>query len=167
MKATLLALAAIGLGLGCSSDRPQGNPEGTASIYTAERGGDTTHAREQTHQSSELEAPEQLAGFRPQLERMARAPLDSVNENLPAYRQQLAHVVDAMQADLTRAGQADTGDFRSLPDSVLNQLGGGAAGAPGKMTESERRDHVARVRRLIGLYQRMMGASGARQPASR
>ena len=64
-----------------------------------------------------------------------------------------------MRDDLTRAGLADTGEFKALTDSIARDLGGGAGG----LTDDPKSDQVARldarVRRLIEVHQGMMGTA--------
>jgi hypothetical protein len=60
-----------------------------------------------------------------------------------------------MQADLYRVGFADSGQFRALSDSVLSDVGGGTGTADG-LQPSEIKQHVARMRRLLDLYQQTM-----------
>jgi hypothetical protein len=57
-----------------------------------------------------------------------------------------------MQADLYRVGFADSGQFKALSDSVLTDIGGGTAGPE----PSRVKEHVARMRRLLELYQQTM-----------
>jgi hypothetical protein len=88
-----------------------------------------------------------------------RAQLDQVESggggNLESYRGTVSHLIDAMQADLTRSGRVDAGRFRLLADSVLRELGGGA-GDPMPDPDAARRS-VPAVRRLLDLYQTRMG----------
>jgi hypothetical protein len=85
---------------------------------------------------------------------MSRGPQASP-ENFTAYKNLAGDLITSMQADLYRVGLADSGQFRSLSDSVLDDLGGSGGGSanpdPSKMKE-----HVARMRRLIENYQNAM-----------
>jgi hypothetical protein len=60
-----------------------------------------------------------------------------------------------MEADLNRSGRVDSGGFKLLADSVLQELGGGA-GNPEPDPDAARRS-VPAVRRLLDLYQTRMG----------
>ena len=75
--------------------------------------------------------------------------------NLESYRGTVSHLIDAMEADLTRSARVDTGGFKLLADSVLRELGGGA-GNPKPDPDAARRS-VPGVRRLLDLYQERMG----------
>ena len=66
-----------------------------------------------------------------------------------------------MQADLYRIGQADSGRFRALSDSVLDDIGGGTGTTAGP-EPSEIPRHVARMRALIDLYQQTMRSSAGK-----
>lgn len=99
----------------------------------------------------EAEAPRLIPAMRAELQQ-----LQSGHEgNLESYRGMVGQLVDAMQADLTRAGRTDSGGFKLLADSVLRDLGGGA-GNPKPDADNARRS-VPAVRRLIDLYQTRMG----------
>jgi hypothetical protein len=67
-----------------------------------------------------------------------------------------------MAADLHRAGLADSGDFRVLKDSVMHDLGGGAEGES-TLDHLTLNKHIARMRRLISMYQQAMKSAGDHQ----
>jgi hypothetical protein len=67
-------------------------------------------------------------------------------------------LINSMAADLYRAGYADSGSFKALSDSVLNDLGGGA-GTPSRIDRAKLPQHVDRMQRLIRTYQQTMRAS--------
>jgi hypothetical protein len=100
----------------------------------------------------EAEAPRLIPAMRAQLEQLQTG---SGGGNLESYRGMVGQLIDAMEADLTRSGRVDSGGFKSLADSVLRELGGGA-GDPMPDPEAARRSAPA-VRRLIDLYQARMG----------
>jgi hypothetical protein len=99
----------------------------------------------------EAEAPRLIPAMRAQLDQVESGS----GGNLESYRGTVSHLIDAMEADLTRSGRVDMGGFRSLADSVLRELGGGA-GNPMPDREAARRS-VPAVRRLLDLYQTRMG----------
>jgi hypothetical protein len=144
LGATLLATAC--------SQRPNGNPEHTASAYTST---DTSgaQAREGTPTGTQLEAPPKISGILTALDYLSRQSLKEFNANATAHKNQLTGTVASMRSDLARLGQADTGAFKALADSVTEDLGGGTGEAK-KLTEPERKAHIARVRRLIEMYQK-------------
>ncbi|HEX5963060.1 MAG TPA: hypothetical protein VFY42_05015 [Gemmatimonadales bacterium] len=76
-------------------------------------------------------------------------------ENMTAYKNLAGDLVTSMQADLYRVGHADSGQFRALSDSVLDDLGGGTGTTAGP-DPSQVPQHVSRMRRLIELYQQTM-----------
>lgn len=99
----------------------------------------------------EAEAPRLIPAMRAQLAQVESGS----GGNLESYRWTVGHLIDAMEADLTRSGRVDSGGFRLLADSLLRELGGGA-GNPMPDKEAVRRS-VPAVRRLLDLYQAPMG----------
>jgi hypothetical protein len=141
----------------CGRESPETGARGTASSspYTADS---ENRAREDglegTNSGSELEAPRLIPAVRNQLELMSKgSQIDA--ENLTAYQNLASDLVTSMQADLYRVGFADSGQFRALSDSVLEDIGGGTGTAAGP-EPSEVKDHVARMRHLLELYQQTM-----------
>lgn len=154
----LLALAFILFA--CTRDRPESGARGAASSspYTADS---ENRAREDglegTNSGSELEAPRLIPAIRNQLDLMTSGSQAST-ENRTAYKNLASDLVTSMQADLYRVGFADSGQFRALSDSVLSDIGGGTGTADGP-EPSEMKQHVARMRRLLDLYQQTMKAA--------
>jgi hypothetical protein len=142
---------------GCGRDRQDTGESGTASAspYTA---GSERAAREDglegTNTGTELEAPRLIPALRNQLELMSTGSRVN-NDNLTAYKNLAQDVTNSMVADLYRAGYADTGTFRSLKDSVLDDIGGGGA-SEHDLDRSEIPQHVRRMRQLIDRYQQAM-----------
>jgi hypothetical protein len=151
-----LALAALVAAVAC---RRSGPPEGerTASAYTT---GDDPAVRDQraegTATGTQMETPARVAGVLTILDQLKRQP---DKKTMTALRGGVGNLESAMQNDLTRAGLADTGEFKSLTDSLAQDLGGGAGG----LTDDPKPDKVsrldARIRRLIDVHQRMMGTA--------
>jgi hypothetical protein len=141
----------------CTRESPESGARGAASSspYTADS---ENRAREDgvegTNSGSELEAPRLIPAVRNQLELMSGGSQTST-ENLTAYKNLASDLVTSMQADLYRVGFADSGQFRALSDSVLADIGGGTGTAAGP-EPSEVKRHVARMRRLLELYQQTM-----------
>jgi hypothetical protein len=141
----------------CGRDSPETGARGAASAspYTADS---ENRAREDglegTNSGSELQAPRLIPAVRNQLELMSRG--SQINtENQTAYKNLASDLVTSMQADLHRVGFADSGQFRTLSDSVLDDIGGGTGTAAGP-EPSEVKEHVARMRRLLDWYQQTM-----------
>jgi hypothetical protein len=141
----------------CGRDNPETGERGTASAspYTA---GSERAAREDglegTNSGTELEAPRLIPALRNQLELMSTG--SQVNDdNLNAYKNLAQDVLNSMVADLHRAGYPDSGRFRSLKDSVLDDIGGGGA-SEHDLDKSELLQHVSRMRRLLDIYQNAM-----------
>ena len=147
----------------CGRESPESGARGAASAspYTADS---ENRAREDglegTNSGSELEAPRLIPALRNQLELMSRGSQTST-ENLTAYKNLASDLVNSMQADLYRVGFADSGQFRALSDSVLADIGGGTGTAAGP-EPSEVKEHVARMRRLLELYQQTMKGAANR-----
>jgi hypothetical protein len=152
-----LLLLTAGLLASCSREKA-GNA--SASAYTSDA---DSSAREDglsgTHSGSELEAPRLVPAVQNQLNLMAGGEQPTNPDNLTAYKNLAGDLIDAMIADLYRAGYADSGNFRTLADSVLDDLGGGA-GTSARLDRSQIPQHVERMQRLIRLYQQTMRRAG-------
>ncbi len=147
----------------CGRESPETGARGAASAspYTADsENGAREDGLEGTNSGSELEAPRLIPALRNQLELMSSGSQTST-ENLTAYKNLASDLVTSMQADLYRVGFADSGQFRALSDSVLDDIGGGTGTAAGP-EPSEVKQHVARMRRLLELYQQTMKGAANR-----
>jgi hypothetical protein len=146
----ILFLLAMAIVAGCSRERA-GNA--SASAYTSDS---DSSAKENglagTNSGSELEAPRLLPAIQNQLNLMAKGAQPANADNLTAYKNMAGDLINSMIADVYRAGYADSGHFRALSDSVLNDLGGGA-GTQATLDRSKLPQHIQRMRRLIALYQ--------------
>jgi hypothetical protein len=80
---------------------------------------------------------------------------------MTAYKNLAGDLVTSMQADLNRVGQADSGQFKALSDSVMEDIGGGTGTADGP-EPSQVPQHVARMRTLIDVYQQTMRSAANR-----
>lgn len=104
----------------------------------------------------ELQAKPLIPAMQNQLQQLATQPPDRVRENLTAHKHQLADLVTAMRADLTRTEQGPPPGFLALADSALEDIGGGTGLADGireDFSPEQLDEHLARVRRLIGMYE--------------
>jgi hypothetical protein len=97
-----------------------------------------------------------------QLNLMANGTQPPNPDNLTAYKNMAGDLINSMIADLYRAGYADSGNFRVLGDSVLDDLGGGA-GTSAKLDRSKLPQHVDRMQRLIRQYQQTMRTAAERR----
>ena len=159
MKPALLLLT-IMLGTACSRERA-GNA--SASAYTSDSDSSAKSAGlEGTNSGSELEAPRLIPAVTNQLNLMSAGGQPADQENLNAYKNLAGDLVNSMAADLHRAGLADSGSFRTLKDSVLDDLGGGAGTNP-DLDRAHLGSHIARMRRLISMYQNGMRSAGEGQ----
>ena len=156
MRASHFLLVALSLSA-CNRESPETGTRGTASAspYTADS---ENRAREDgldgTTSGAELEAPRLIPAVKNQVELMASGS-DISRENLTGYRNLVSDLVTSMQADLLRVGLADSGQFKSLSDSVVEDLGGGTGTVNGP-ERSQVPAHVSRMRRLIDVYQETM-----------
>ncbi len=156
MKPVYLLLPALLLSACRETSETGARGTASSSPYTADS---ENRAREDglegTNSGAELEAPRLIPAAKNQLELMASGSRVS-RENMTAYKNLASDLVTSMQADLYRVGLADSGQFKALSDSALDDLGGG----PGSTTEgpepSEVPQHVSRMQRLIELYQQTM-----------
>ena len=152
-----LILAAATLFLGCSREHA-GNA--SASAYTADSDSAAkTSGVEGTNSGTEPEAPRLIPAMQNQLNLMASGSQPVDPRNLTAYKNLAGDLVHSMAADLARVGAADSGRFRVLKDSVMDELGGGA-GTPPSLNRSELPGHISRMRRLIALYEASIGGAG-------
>jgi hypothetical protein len=115
-----------------------------------------------TNSGSELEAPRLIPATQNQLTLMANGTQPPNPDNLTAYKNMAGDLINSMIADLYRAGYADSGNFKALGDSVLDDLGGGA-GTPTKLDRTKLPQHVDRMQRLIRTYQQTMRTAAERQ----
>jgi len=156
MQRALILTAAM-LSLGCSREHA-GNA--SASAYTAESDSAAKSTGiEGTNSGTELEAPRLIPAMQNQLNLMASGNQPVDPNNLTAYKNLAGDLVNSMASDLSRVGSADSGKFRVLKDSVMNELGGGA-GTPPSLDRSKLPGHISRMRRLISLYDASVGAAG-------
>lgn len=155
-----LLLLALALSVACSREKA-GNA--SASAYTSDA---DSSAREDgvagTNSGGELEAPRLIPAMQNQLNLMANGTQPPNPDNLTAYKNMAGDLINSMIADLYRAGYADSGNFRALGDSVLDDLGGGA-GTSAKLDRSKLPQHVDRMQRLIRQYQQTMRTAADRR----
>ena len=155
-----LLLLAMALSAACSREKA-GNA--SASAYTSDA---DSSAREDgvagTNSGGELEAPRLIPAMQNQLNLMANGTQPPNPDNLNAYKNMAGDLINSMIADLYRAGYADSGNFRALGDSVLDDLGGGA-GTSAKLDRSKLPQHVDRMQRLIRQYQQTMRTAADRR----
>jgi hypothetical protein len=167
MHRASLILLGLTLTAGCrTADKPAGSgqPAGgtrTASPYST---GSDTAARnsrlEGTNTGAALQAPPRIPAMLVTLDAAAQPGKAPSEGNLTALRTGVSSLEAAMRADFTRAGEADTGAFHALSDSIARQLGGGAGGVADKLDRPELQQVTSQVRRLIDLYQQRMKAPG-------
>jgi hypothetical protein len=160
MRRALLVLTA-GLCLACNRERRGDNA--SASAYTADA--DTSAIEDGvggTNSGSELEAPRLIPATQNQLNLMSNGTQPPNPDNLTAYKNLAGDLVNAMIADLNRVGHADSGGFRALGDSVLEDLGGGA-GTRSSLDRAKLPQHVDRMQRLIRTYQQTMRKAAERR----
>jgi len=147
----------------CGRESPETGARGSASSspYTADS---ENRAREDgldgTNSGAELEAPRLIPAVKNQLELMAGGSEIS-RENMTAYKNLAGDLITSMQADLYRVGFADSGHFKALSDSVVEDIGGGTGTAAGP-EPSQVTAHVSRMRRLVDLYQQTLSGAADR-----
>ncbi|HZN98784.1 MAG TPA: hypothetical protein VFB61_13705 [Gemmatimonadales bacterium] len=157
MRRAVLVLGAVLCGA-CSGENRDSRGNASASAYTADA---DSSAREDgvagTNSGAELEAPRLIPAIQNQLNLMGSGSRPPNPDNLTSYKNMAGDLINSMIADLYRAGYADSGNFKTLADSILNDLGGGA-GTTAKLEGSSARlpQHIDRMQRLIRLYQQTM-----------
>jgi hypothetical protein len=155
MRQFLLLLAALLLAACRETSETGARGTASASPYTADSAADARDdALEGTSAGTELETPRLLPALKNQLTLMSRGS-EANEDNFTSYKNLAQDVINSMVADMHRAGYSDTGTFRALKDSVLNDIGGGASSEP-DLERSEVPPHVQRMERLIAMYQRAM-----------
>jgi hypothetical protein len=159
MRESVLLLMAL-LCLACGREKA-GNA--SASAYTSDA---DSIAREDglpgTNSGAELEAPRLIPAIQNQLNLMAGGTQPPNPDNFTAYKNMAGDLINSMIADLYRAGYADSGNFRALSDSVLDDLGGGP-GTSSTLDRSKLPQHVDRMQRLIRAYQQTMRTAAERR----
>jgi hypothetical protein len=161
----LIALSGILALVACRGDDlarrdPTKSAGQTASAYST--GTDSGARRQQlegTNTGTSYQAPPQIAGMTTTLTRLASQGRTPTQADLTSLRNQLGSMADAMRSDLSRAGLADTGEFRALSDSLAQQLGGGAGGLAHKLDRQELPQVQTRIQRLITVYNDWMATA--------
>jgi len=155
-----MAVSLFGCRARKSSDQTTGYQ--TGSPYTgrsdssaADSGAGTTGLAG-TNSGAALEAPQRIPGVLAALSQM-KAAGKTDQANLTALRGNLEALVGGMRDDLRRAGQADTGAFHDLADSVTGNLGGGAGGLAKPLNSKQIGELSAQVQRLLERYNKAMG----------
>ena len=150
-----LPLLIILLGLGACRPEAQRTGEGQTGQVADSELVRTDDSVEAANTGIELEAPRLIPGLRAQLSAM-RDTAGGVSEgNVAAYRQLASDVVTAMLTDLNRAGSPAVDEFRTLGDTVVMLVGGGAGEAPEPSREDLGRS-TAILERLIERYRQAM-----------
>jgi hypothetical protein len=144
-----------------ASSRSQTDPAGsTASPYSA---GSDSGARNQqlegTSTGTQYEAPQKIPGVTATLGQLTNQGHPPTQTELTPLRNQLGHLEDAMRSDFSRAGLADTGEFRALSDSLSRQLGGGPGGLADEPDRGEFAQVKSRAERLILVYNKWMATT--------
>jgi hypothetical protein len=158
-----MAVALLGCRTRKSSDQATGYQ--TASPYTgssdssASDSGPGAAGIAGTNSGAELEAPARIPGVLAALSQMkAAGKLDQAN--LTALRGNLDALQSGMRDDLRRTGQADTGAFHDLADSISRKLGGGAGGLAKSLNSKQINELSAQVQRLVDRYNKAVGRTG-------
>jgi hypothetical protein len=129
----------------------------TASPYsTGTDSGSIAQRVEGTNTGVGFQAPAKIPGVLTALQQIAAPGKAPDKAAVTALRGNLGALEDAMRADLTRAGLADTGAFHALSDSIAEQLGGGAGGLAKNLDAKDARLLSTRVQRLIQTYNASM-----------
>ena len=139
--------------VGCRARSEEtGRTPSTDTVELADAARPGAQAAGANHGTVEFEAPPLIPAMQAQLEQVAKRQDPN---SLTSYKGAAGRLIDAMKADLTRVGLADSGAFRRLSDSVVNELGEGTevVSPPDPEKLSANTD---RMRRLISLYDSWM-----------
>ncbi|HEY7636387.1 MAG TPA: hypothetical protein VH763_12615 [Gemmatimonadales bacterium] len=142
--------------LGCRA-RPEetGRTPSTDTVEVADTARPAAQPVGAAHGAVEFEAPPLIPAMHAQLDQLTSPAKRGDPNSVTSYKGAAGRLIDAMKADLTRVGLADSGAFRLLSDSVLNELGGGT----GMVRHPDPQDlsaNTERMRRLIALYESWM-----------
>jgi hypothetical protein len=141
--------------LGCRARPVESGRAPSADTVGAADSGIGTQPVGAAHGKVEFEAPPLIPAMRAQLDQVTQPESRPDPSAITSYSGAASRLIDAMEADLARVGLADTGAFKVLSDSVLNDLGGGTGLA--NPPDSQRLSaNTSRVRRLIALYESWM-----------
>lgn len=158
-----LILATIWLSWACrTADKPPGDGQAAAGVRTgsaASTGTDTTAMNQRiegTNRGADFQASPTIQAVQTTLAALSDTAGGITEANLTALRTAVSHMQAAMRSDFQRAGEADTGSFHTLADSVSLQLGGGPGGTASELDPSEVRTVATRIRNLIAVYQARM-----------
>lgn len=158
-----LILLALSLSWACrTADKPAGGGQAREGVRTGSpysTGTDTTAMNQRiegTNRGASFQAPAQIQAVQTTLSALSDTAGGVTQANLTALRNAVSHMEAAMRSDFQRVGEADTGSFHTLTDSLALQLGGGPGGTANELGPSEVRQVEARIRRLIDVYQGRM-----------
>jgi hypothetical protein len=136
--------------LGCRA-RPVETGRAASDTVSLPDSGQGTQPLGAAHGKVEFEAPPLIPAMRAQMEQVTRPEGRHDPSVVTSYRGSVGRLVDAMGADLARVGLADSGAFKALSNSVLNDLGGADSSNPERLSVN-----TDRMRRLIRLYESWM-----------
>jgi hypothetical protein len=139
---------------GCREwERRPGTPANSVVSGTADQ--TTTSPR-----TGDLQAPEVISAVTTTLNLIGQRKGQVEEGTVASYRNQVGRLVDAMLADLNRAGRGDDRTLRSMGDLAVALVGGGAGDAPEAKPEDMLKS-AAMVRRILDIYQQRMREAGA------
>jgi hypothetical protein len=110
--------------------------------------------------TGDLQAPEVISAVTTTLNLIEQRKGQVEEGTVASYRNQVGRLVDAVLTDLNRAGRGDDGTLRSMGDSAVALIGGGAGDAPEAKPEDMLKS-AATVRRILDIYQQRMREAGA------
>lgn len=154
---TLLSVLLCAAGCRRGEDLASRPGSRTASPYsTGTDSGSVGQRVEGTNTGVGYEAPAKIPGVLTALQQIAAPGKAPDKAAVTSLRGNLGALEDAMRADLTRAGLADTGAFHALSDSISEQLGGGAGGLANDLDAKGARLLSDRVQRLVQTYDKLV-----------
>jgi hypothetical protein len=160
---TAVAVASVVAALGCSPQEKgqMARETARASGATVDTGGSaaTIYRADSgrvpgTHMDTRLEAPTQIPALQQRLDSLERDPgyLERTSYGT-GYVALLADAIEAMGSDIRRVGATNPGDFIGLGDQVLKEVGPTTGGGRVTLDRKDVPQHVAKVRRLIAIYE--------------
>ena len=146
MRTNLLLVAAL-LSAACGGEgRPSGQPEDAPPPGRSGR----------MPEAMRMPSMEQMPGVRAYLDTIASAEPEDLTRLAEAHRARIAPMLEAMDQDMKAMNMTADEPWQTLSDSVRADLRA-VPELRGQALVLRMRGHAGRMRRLLGMHERMMG----------